>query len=577
MAGVASLRCWATALALVCAAPLPAVCGSPFASLQAGADVQPRAIVAGEADGRFVPLAGNHYIPRRDEHEVWLRIEFPAELASTASLLTVARLPIESLRLYPRGGSVDAPLWEEAFFAPPPDSEFFSTAFAWRIPPGTPAGSVFYLHTRDRDPTQIRIELRSEPEFDAGERRFTALLAFVLAVLVAMALTNLVFYFALRDRAYLHYVGFVAGLVSFIAVAQNLPYQVDWLRWTGAWTSHAGAITGGLTGLFSATFCQRFVESAQTAPWLHRVLTVFAWAFGAIAAFSLLAWAPGLTPMRQATNFLLLALAFVQFLVGITGWYRGSRASRFFLVAWAGPIVGTTLRALGAAGVVPLTPLLVNSFLIGEAAQALILSIGLADRTLELRRQRDRAQGLHAQAESKLRIEQSRRTALEQQASVDALTGVFNRGRIEAGLTEALAGASAARRPLAIVFIDVDHFKQVNDTHGHVVGDLCLALVARRIREAIDPQHLCGRYGGEEFLVVLPDEGAGEARELAERIRSHVGAEPVPAGDLRIPFRVSVGAAGRRDAESATALVERADRALYEAKRSGRDRVVWAE
>lgn len=564
-------------LAMACqAAADGSISDGPIFILADASGASPSAIAAGAMDSEFRPLPGKNYIPKYNEYDVWLRIQVPAAANDEPRVLTIARLPLESLTLFRRGASTPAPVWEDAFFNPPATAEFFTTAFAYRLPPDTAAGAVYYLHSHDLDPSQVIVDLSTQRDFDALDRRFTAFLAFVLAILVAMALSNFVFFVALRDRAYLYYVGFIASLIAFVAVAQDLPYQVAWLTWTGAWTSHAGAITGSTMGVFSTLFCQRFVESARFAPRMHRVLTALALAFAFVAVASLFGWHPSITVFRQSTNFLLLALAAAQFVVGAIAWKRGSRAAGYFLLAWATPIVGTGLRALGAAGIVPLTPLLVNAFLLSEALQALILSIGLADRTRELRRQRDRAHGLHEQAESKLRLEQLRHSELEHQASVDPLTGVLNRGRCETEFAGALAAADRSGAALAILFIDVDHFKHVNDTHGHVVGDLCLVLVARRIRESLRTNDACGRYGGEEFLVIMPGATLDDARTTAERIRVHVGAEPIPAGDARVGVQVSIGIAQYRSGESAAALLDRADRALYDAKKSGRNRVASA-
>jgi diguanylate cyclase (GGDEF)-like protein len=533
-------------------------------------------VVTGDLDTQFRPLFGSNYIPRYDEYDVWLRIDVPPAASDELRVLTIARLPIESLTLFRRGGSAQTPVWQDAFFDPPPSAEFFTTAFAYRLPRDAASGVVYYLHSHDLDPSQVIIGLPTQRAFDSLDRWFTAFLSFVLAILVAMALSNLVFYAALRDRAHLYYVGFIASLIAFVAVAQDLPYHVSWLAWTGAWTSHAGAITGSAMGLLSTLFCQRFVESARFAPRMHRVLIILAAAFAVVAATSSFAWHPSITVLRQSTNFLLLILAAVQFVVGVIAWKRGSRAAGYFLMAWATPVVGTGLRAFGAAGIVALTPLLVNAFLIGEALQALILSIGLADHTRELRRQRDRAHGLREQAETKLRQEQLRHGELEYQASIDPLTGVLNRGRCETEFASALSAADRSGSALAIAFIDVDHFKQVNDTHGHVVGDLCLALVARRIRESLRANDVCGRYGGEEFLVIVPGATLEAARATAERIRVHVGAEPIPAGAARVSVQVSIGVARYHPGESASALLDRADQALYAAKKNGRNRVVSA-
>lgn len=162
---------------------------------------------------------------------------------------------------------------------------------------------------------------------------------------------------------------------------------------------------------------------------------------------------------------------------------------------------------------------------------------------------------------------------LRRRAELDPLTGALNRRAMDGRLQASVERTHAERRPLSVLFVDLDHFKQVNDHHGHGVGDDCLRLSSDCIRRHLGKDDLFGRYGGEEFIIVLPDLGQEAARELAERIRESIAGLRV-VGEASVSFTVSIGLASRLPSEKTPrSIVERADKALYQAKRGGRNRV----
>ncbi|KAF0677581.1 diguanylate cyclase [Profundibacterium mesophilum] len=163
-------------------------------------------------------------------------------------------------------------------------------------------------------------------------------------------------------------------------------------------------------------------------------------------------------------------------------------------------------------------------------------------------------------------------------AARDALTGLFNRRYAMPHLEQMLLSARREKRHLAVMMIDVDHFKKVNDDHGHQAGDLALAGLAARLRENLRAADLTARIGGEEFLVALPDTTCKEAHATAERLRLTIGATPIPLpGGAALCLSVSIGVAlSNAITGPAAALVDLADQALYRAKSGGRDRVTMA-
>jgi two-component system cell cycle response regulator len=163
---------------------------------------------------------------------------------------------------------------------------------------------------------------------------------------------------------------------------------------------------------------------------------------------------------------------------------------------------------------------------------------------------------------------------LHRVAVTDPLTGAYNREFLMARLPQEIEAARDRDRPLSIALVDVDHFKIVNDQHGHATGDAVLAEVARRLRGAIRGGDLLVRHGGEEFLTVLPRADAGRAWEVGERMRQRVCERAFDAGDgLILLLRISVGVAQWRARETMQSFISRADVALYGAKQRGRNRV----
>ncbi len=170
----------------------------------------------------------------------------------------------------------------------------------------------------------------------------------------------------------------------------------------------------------------------------------------------------------------------------------------------------------------------------------------------------------------------SAREALEYQAHHDALTGLLNRGAVMQAMAQEMERVKRDGQALQIGLIDVDHFKQINDTHGHPAGDAVLQEMARRIEAILRPYDRVGRYGGEEFLVLVSGEIA-DAQTLCERLRSEIADQPFVEGQVALRVTVSGGFVPftSRDTRGANELLASADKLLYEAKEAGRNRILF--
>jgi len=165
--------------------------------------------------------------------------------------------------------------------------------------------------------------------------------------------------------------------------------------------------------------------------------------------------------------------------------------------------------------------------------------------------------------------------AFEKQALTDALTGTMNRRAVLNRLNAEAARAGREGSTLTVALMDIDHFKLVNDRHGHAAGDVVLKAVVDRSLNGMRPYDALGRFGGEEFLIILPGVGGADAGLVLERVRRAVCDSPVEVDGARVSVTVSIGGAVRA-AESVDDLIRLADDALYRAKDEGRDRVVMA-
>lgn len=251
------------------------------------------------------------------------------------------------------------------------------------------------------------------------------------------------------------------------------------------------------------------------------------------------------------------------------------------LVAGLALLVGAIGWMMGRSIAMPLQRLTRASERIAAGDLAVELPVARRDEVGDLTRVFNQMAGelrrSHEEIKLASRAMQQQNRQLEKLSITDSLTGLYNRNKLNEILAEQLERFRRNRRPFALLLLDIDHFKALNDAHGHLAGDQVLAGVARTLSESIRSVDYAARYGGEEFLIVLPETTTSTARELAERICTKVRNTPYTYRDKALPITLSIGVAGIRNSDdSADMIIARADRMLYEAKDSGRNRVCCA-
>jgi diguanylate cyclase len=212
---------------------------------------------------------------------------------------------------------------------------------------------------------------------------------------------------------------------------------------------------------------------------------------------------------------------------------------------------------------------------LGPRLKSILITVTVATQTMEARNKALEQQLQSSIAEvSNLR---DRMEAVRRESLSDGLTGLANRRCFDERLRSAIAEAASAGTPLSLAIGDVDHFKRFNDTWGHAIGDQVLKLVAQCFRSNVKGRDTAARFGGEEFVVILPETALDDARKLAEQIRRSVETKKIVnriSGETLGSITLSLGVAQFRDSETAADLIERADQCLYGAKGAGRNRVL---
>ena len=506
-------------------------------------------ILSGRADDRLGPPQAP-VIRGRKGQVSWWRITTAGALGAEGSPKIVLRSPyLNRVQAWVPGGAGPS---GHAVYGEDADYRYSHRALVIDLPEGIPAGTAAWLRVETDSALQMPVSIESLGQVHREDLVFVAWRVFVLSVLAVLAALAIAFRFGTGEASFGWFGAMLFFAMLYITTIGGDVRVLPWADELFGSSNRANRIAGGLGVLASNLFQRSYLDLANRLPRLDRVL----WVGNALA---ILTGAGSLVSdgrwLGWTGNIALVLSAMVLLLGSALLALRGDRAGRVVVASWLPLMLFTTLMATEMMGLWA-GPTWLPQGLAGSFAMAgLLLAIGLADKLLELRRDRD-----HASA----------------RARADDLTGALNRVGVEAELRQAVAGAGARGTPMCIAFVDLDDFKAINDRHGHSVGDHCLRIVAQRARNQLRGGDVFGRYGGDEFLVVMPDTRLDDAMGVARRVLATVNSRPLTVQDLRLQATLSIGVAELHQGESTEALFERADAALYASKQAGRNRVTGA-
>lgn len=512
----------------------------------------------------------------------WVRARLPA-WADGGRLLVINFPLLEEIQLFRRqaGGAVTGPLLLGAAL---PFGQRMGSSTSYVVPLDlADSEATVFVRVRTRSSMQVPLELWTRDAFENHERGVTLFHGAYLGVVVAMLLYNILLYALIRERAYVWYIGWVVFMALLVITINGMAFQ--WLWPKLPWLSFAVVpVALSLAIACASRFFIRFLNERGASVRLFQFIVLGCLA---VAVASL-----GLPFQVSVIAAIAMAMLMVGCAVCIAAWRarQGLAAASYFLMAFSFVIAGGVALALNKFGLVPRTFATEYAAELGSAIEVVVLSFAMIVRFNSQRRQREEAQQLLLQTEQQRTVELEarvmERTAELESANdqllalsrVDALTGLYNRRFLDERLHEELRRANRLRSGLAVLLIDVDHFKQLNDSHGHQVGDLCLQALARQMSASVRAGDVVARFGGEEFVVLVPDINAAGALTLAEKLRQHLASTRIQAAGVALQVTVSIGVCWRQSEGqlSAAPLVAAADKALYQAKQAGRNRVETA-
>ncbi|MFI4958778.1 MAG: diguanylate cyclase domain-containing protein [Lysobacterales bacterium] len=461
-------------------------------------------------------------------------------------VLTIYPPPLSTATVFANGGTQPLAL-----------DDFSQTShghgrLAWRVPTNLP-GSAPVLLRFEPSPTlsaPVRFQLQPWDEYLQQDAQWLVFASACFAVMLAMVLMALCFAMMLRDVTFAWYAGYIFCYMLIQGIQTGfLFHPLEW-SWLSGMAPLAGPAAVALSVAFASLFMMRFCELQRYAPLLR--VPIVALAVGMIQLVLMRCSQIGLLVdvAQNLLNPLLMIGAALLLVAAIVAAARGSRQAWFFLAGWTPLLLLTAMTSAQVNGALPQLDWLNDASLAGGAFEAIVLSLGLADRALGLRHDRDIVRAL---------------------ADHDALTNVLNRRAWSERASTLLT--SGPPRPIALLFLDLDHFKLLNDRQGHNAGDRALIAVAQALTTELRPSDLLGRYGGEEFVALLDGTTPQQVMPVATRLCRRVHRLEIPVGDESILLSISIGVAVYRDGDDVESLVERADQAMYEAKLSGRNRV----
>jgi diguanylate cyclase (GGDEF)-like protein len=428
------------------------------------------------------------------------------------------------------------------------------------VPEGVPRSQALYAHIQSSS-GELQYVGSSASTLDgvlAKSVERARVISWTFGALIAVSIAALLIWFVLKDPVFILYATLFTLQALYVAYLSGQGFEWPWLSFAIPLNQFAWNVPIALSGAVACLFTREIADLRHFSPRIYKLYGWFAIGFVILAAANIAKYAGYLGLVNDIGNVMFVGTAIFTVVVCFMAWRRGNQPAGWFLIAWLlleGFTIAAAVRFLINTSE-DADALYYNWLPFSMVAASILTALGVADR---------------------LRAQRLALSEAEKRAQTDPLTGVLNRRSLIERLDAACARAKARGLPIALLFIDLDHFKQINDSYGHQAGDACLRAIIEPIHAELRQSDVIGRYGGEEFVVILSSADAAAAHPIAQRILERVADVRVHGYGDPIGLTCSIGIATSDTLNVwGEHLLARADAAVYVAKHAGRNRVHMA-
>ncbi|MBQ0719479.1 MAG: GGDEF domain-containing protein [Gammaproteobacteria bacterium] len=480
---------------------------------------------------------------------VWLGFEFTNPIGTDLSKrLSIKNSWLDELDVYfVHGGQVESHHAGDslAFSQRATKSRYF--VFDHDFPAGI---TRVFIRAASPDPMLLPIYLQDINKAGGEQTVENYSYGFIYGGMFTLLAYNLMLFFSLKNARYLFYSVYVtAFLATNIAYTGHgfmwlWPESLVWQQWSNPVLMMLYAVTGLL-------FAAQFLNTKQNLPKLHRLIRLICIGF-LLAQCASVAVGAQISALLLSFSFVFI-FSVLMVLLGAVAYLKGNQSAKYFLIGSIAHVTGACVTAMVVWGFMPYSVLSYRAVELGSMADAILLAMALAD---------------------KFRIVQEEKQIAESLSNLDPLTEINNRRAFYNIVNPVWDVGLRKSRPMSVILLDIDRFKRINDRYGHTQGDEILVLIANALGEEIRTGDCLARWGGEEFIIFLPETPGETARIIAERLREKVSVMSLPSKLDNMALTVSLGAAENDQGNlSLDALISAADKYLYRAKDGGRNQV----